>query len=134
MKLLIRRSSTLLRRLVPPAHRRIQQLLNNEELGDRRPTQFLRHLQHLIVDQPGFLDTAVLRELFLQRLSTNVQMALVTAHYESLLELAELADDLVDIAPAVINAARTSPVSAPHFLRETVKELASKAADLRLEL
>lgn len=42
----------LLHRLVPPKHRRIQQLLCNEELGDRRPTQFLRHLQHLLGDHP----------------------------------------------------------------------------------
>lgn len=42
---------TLLCHLVPRVHRHIQQLLHNEELGDRRPTKFLRNLQHLIGDQ-----------------------------------------------------------------------------------
>ena len=52
---------------------RIQQLLNAEELGDRKPTQFLQRLQQL----PG--DTVrnegvFIRELFLQRLPANLRM------------------------------------------------------------
>ncbi|KAM7315720.1 hypothetical protein ISCGN_005503 [Ixodes scapularis] len=38
----------LISRLVASEQRRLQQLLGAEELGDRRPSQFLRHLQHLL--------------------------------------------------------------------------------------
>lgn len=124
----------LLHRLVPPKHRRIQQLLCNEELGDRRPTQFLRHLQHLLGDQPACSETAILRELFLQRLPPTVRMALVPAQDKTLSELAEMADDMMDVAPAVINAARTFPNSETDSLRETVKDLAAEVANLRLQL
>ncbi|XP_075750776.1 uncharacterized protein LOC142817602 [Rhipicephalus microplus] len=51
----------LLHRLVPPKHRRIQQLLCNEELEDRHPTQFSSHLQHLLEDQLGGLEISILR-------------------------------------------------------------------------
>lgn len=124
----------LLHRLVPPKHRRIQQLLCNEELGDRRPTQFLRHLQHLLGDQPDGSETSILRELFLQRLPPTVRMALVPAQDKTLSELAEMADDMMDVAPAVINAAHTSPISEADSLRETVKDLAAEVANLRLQL
>lgn len=70
----------LLRRLFAHAHRRIQQLLNTEKLGDRCPTQFLRHLQPLLGDTADSLDTVILHELFLQRLPTNVRLTLISAH------------------------------------------------------
>ncbi|KAG0443599.1 hypothetical protein HPB47_014731, partial [Ixodes persulcatus] len=38
--------------------RRLQLLLSAEELGDRRPSQFLRHLQHLLGDKAASIDTA----------------------------------------------------------------------------
>ncbi|XP_075723800.1 uncharacterized protein LOC142765880 [Rhipicephalus microplus] len=101
----------LLHRLVPPEHRRIQQLLCNEELGDRRPTQFLLHPQHLLGDQPNGSETSIPRELFLQRFPTTMRMVLVPARDKPLSELAEMADDMVDVAPAVMNAAHTSPIS-----------------------
>ncbi|XP_045498523.1 uncharacterized protein LOC123696400 isoform X3 [Colias croceus] len=37
----------LIKRLTASQERRIQQLLAQEELGDRKPSQFLRHLQNL---------------------------------------------------------------------------------------
>ncbi|KAG0445349.1 hypothetical protein HPB47_016415 [Ixodes persulcatus] len=49
-------------RLVASEQRRLQLLLSAEELGDRRPSQFLRHLQHLLGDKAASIDTAVLRE------------------------------------------------------------------------
>ncbi|XP_075744318.1 uncharacterized protein LOC142803097 [Rhipicephalus microplus] len=56
-----------LHRLVPPKHRRIQQLLCNEELGNHRPTQFLCHLQHLLGDQPDSSETCILRPFHVVR-------------------------------------------------------------------
>ena len=40
----------LIQRTAASQQQRIQQLLNSEELGDKNPTQFLRHLQQLAGD------------------------------------------------------------------------------------
>ncbi|XP_075730651.1 uncharacterized protein LOC142772340 [Rhipicephalus microplus] len=101
----------LLPRLVPPKHQRIQQLLCNEELGDRRATQFLRHRQHLLGDHPDGSETSILQELFLQRLPPTMKMALFPAQDKPLSELAEMADEIMDVAPAVIDAVHTFLIS-----------------------
>lgn len=65
--------------LVAHKQRRLQQLLNAEEMGDRKPPQFLCHQQHLLGNQASTLNTTLLRALFLQRIPPSVHVALVSA-------------------------------------------------------
>ncbi|KAG0422516.1 hypothetical protein HPB47_001666, partial [Ixodes persulcatus] len=108
--------------------------LHAEELGDRRPTQFLRHLQHLLGDKASSLDAAILRELFLQRLPTAVRVGLAAAHRLTLAELAELADRMMEVAGPTINAAQTAPdvTSELAQLRKDLQKLTIEVANLRL--
>ncbi|KAL3188480.1 hypothetical protein MRX96_003448 [Rhipicephalus microplus] len=55
----------------------LRQLLHKAELSDRRPSQLLHQLQQLAGDKTS-LDSRLVRELFLQRLPTTVQIG-VTA-------------------------------------------------------
>lgn len=116
-----------LRRLVPMAHHRLEQLLSNAEHGNKHPTKFLRHLQPPLSDTADSLGMAVLRELFLQCLPANVGLPFISAHKSSLSELAELPDDIIDVAPAAINTARRSPVSEVDSLWEIVQSRASSS-------
>ena len=70
---------------------------SSEKLGDRKPTQLLRHMQQLLGDKAGAMDNSVLRELFLQRLPANVRMVLVSTADQAN-QSGELADKVVEVA------------------------------------
>lgn len=125
----------LLKRLVVSEQSRIQQLLGSEELGDRRPTQFLRHLQKLLGEKAASFDTAILRELFLQRLPVSVRIGLAVAHAEPLPRLAELADRIMEVSTSTV-AAASANVSAADIadLRSMMQKLTTEVADLRHEV
>jgi hypothetical protein len=59
----------LIKRLSPSKDQRTRQLFEFEEMGDRRPSQFLRHLRSLAPDIPS----DYLRILWSNRLPTNVR-------------------------------------------------------------
>ena len=77
---------------------RLHQLLNAEQLGDRKPTQLLCRMQQLLGESQ--LESSIMMQLFLQRLSTNAQLILAsskdTLDTES---LAKLADKILEVAP-----------------------------------
>uniref|UniRef100_A0A5S6QYA9 RNA-directed DNA polymerase n=1 Tax=Trichuris muris TaxID=70415 RepID=A0A5S6QYA9_TRIMR len=63
----------IITRLTDSSSKRLQQVLHKEELGDRTPSQFWRHLQALADTTVG---ESVLRAIWLQRLPVNVQSIL----------------------------------------------------------
>ena len=116
----------LIKRTAASEQRRLQQLFNAEELGDRKPSQLLRRMQQLLGDKAGATDGSFIRELFLQRLPANVRMVLASAgDTVSLEELAQLADKVVEVAAPSISA-----VSAPQLTAE-VAQLCAEVTHLR---
>ncbi|KAH6920811.1 hypothetical protein HPB50_028200 [Hyalomma asiaticum] len=92
----------LISRLTPSEPQRLEQLLHDTELGDRTPSQLLRHMRQLLHTADATTtdaDSRLLRELFLQRLPVNVRMILASAADKRLSELAELADSVLAVAP-----------------------------------
>ena len=128
----------LIKRTSATEQKRLQQLLNEEVLGDRKPTQFLRHMRKLLGDR--VLDESIIRQLFLQRLPSNVQMVLAsTADKMKLEPLAELADKIMDVAfhqqPAVNSMTPpTFSPSTPAFTPSTPPAQPSEIELLRREI
>ena len=86
---------------------KLQKLLNEVELGDRKPSQLLRRMRQLWSDRP---DDAFLRELFLQRLPNNVRVVLAPLGIDvSLDKLADTADRIVEVATPSIAAFHAPP-------------------------
>ena len=117
----------LVQRTAASEQRRLQQLFNTEELGDRKPTQLLRHMQQLLGDKATALDPSFLRELFLQRLPTNVRLVLAsTAEAISLQELATLADKVMEVATPTV-----ATVSPSDSLVAEISELKAEIAQVK---
>lgn len=86
----------LIRRLSMSEEQRVRQLISEEELGDRRPSQFLRHLRSLAGS--ALSDENILRQLWLRRLPQQVQAILASQAELSLDKLSELGDKVMEIA------------------------------------
>ena len=122
----------LIKRTTASEQRRLQQLFNAEELGDRKPTQLLRRMQQLLGDKAASTDSSFLRELFLQRMPGNIRMVLAsTADTVSLEELAALADKVMDVAAPSIAAVGTSQITSDvELLRAEVTRLKDVVSSL----
>lgn len=93
----------LIKRFSTTKKQRTRQLLGEEQLGDRKPSAFLRHLRSL-AGSGG--DEDIIRELWMRALPAEVQRILI-AHLDLPLEkVAEIADNIVETLPPIM---RTSP-------------------------
>jgi hypothetical protein len=122
----------LIKRTAASEQRKLQQLIGGEELGDRKPTQLLRRMQQLLGDHLGpTLDNAFLKELFLQRLPSNVRMVLASADATTELgKLAEMADKIIEVATPPTVAATTTSVAEVQQLKDELTRLTELVASL----
>lgn len=113
----------LIRRLSTSEQQRVERLVSEEELGDRKPTVFLRHLQSLA----GKLkNDTIIRQLWLRRLPTQVQAILAAQEDLSLQKLAELADKIIEVTPGpskvyAVNTKASEDVSIKDLLMQINK-------------
>lgn len=124
---------TLVRRVTPSEPQRLQQLLRGTDLGDRTPSQLLRHMQQLLGETTTALDGSLLRELFLQKLPSNVRMVVAASEQKDLPALAELADRLVAITPPTPLAAVQAQQSRDELqeMRDEISRLSETVSALR---
>lgn len=118
--------SELIKRLSASKQKKVHQLLMHEDLGDRKPSQFLRHLQSLAGPQvpDDFMST-----IWISRLPGNIQTVLAAQPSATLEVLADLADRIQDIAPSTSQVASTSHHSASRF-----DDMAREIAELRKQV
>lgn len=102
-----RLKAELIRRLSTSEEQRVRQLVSDEELGDRRPSQFLRHLRSLA--GTALTDENLLRQLWMRRLPQHLQAILAAQSELSLSKIAELADKILEVSPGMA-APRSSAV------------------------
>ncbi|KAK5641829.1 hypothetical protein RI129_010376 [Pyrocoelia pectoralis] len=114
----------LIRRLSITQEQKTKQLLELEELGDRKPSQFLRHLQQLA---GAAVPETLLRSIWSNRLPTNVRAILATQADTNLTKVADLADAIMST---------TNPPLGPavNTLDDTIKNLVDQVAQLKSEL
>lgn len=98
----------LIKRLSLSQEHKTRRLLEHEEIDDRKPSQFLRHLRSLAGNVVG---DKVLRTIWLSRLPAYIQPHLVTRTADTNEQLADIADAIVEATRAptfqVAEAARS---------------------------
>lgn len=113
----------LIKRLSVSQEKKVRQLLIHEELGDRKPSAFLRHLQSLA--GRGVPDD-FLRTIWTSRLPTSLQAIIASQVATPLEAVAELADRVLEIAPVNPVAQVASTSSAAGSILEVMRtEIAS---------
>ncbi|XP_072172526.1 uncharacterized protein [Diadema setosum] len=129
--------TALVARTSESEQRRLQQLLTEEELGDRKPTQLLRRMKQLLGDRA--LEDSILRQLFVQRMPTNVQQILASSSDSlTVTQLAELADRILAVtAPSFVNAMTAPPQTTPtsnQHLQDQIHRLTMQVETLTMQL
>lgn len=115
----------LTKRLSISTERKIRRFLEVEEIGDRTPSQFLRHLRTL----GGNVPDEILRTLWTSRLPGSSQ-AIIAAQKNLPL------DDLASVADAVseaMTAVSIPPPSAPQHYEIMMGKLMTEVAELKLQ-
>lgn len=123
----------LIRRLSASHEKKVKQLLTHEELGDRKPSQFLRHLQDLAGPS---VPEEFIRTIWSNRLPTSIQTVLASQTTHSLEQLSDLADRIQELtspynvaatsSSSSSSAAHAHPSSEIAELRKMVEHLALK--------
>ena len=118
----------LVRRLSSSPEQRIRQLLTVEEIGDRKPSQFLRYLKSLAPD----VSENIIRSVWTSRLPRNVQSFLAGQNENNLEAAALCADRIseVEVQPAVASVDEPTDIGA---LQKEIAELSRQVAALSTE-
>ncbi|XP_063631858.1 uncharacterized protein LOC134803082 [Cydia splendana] len=91
--------SQLISRISVSKEQKFLQLMKNEELGDRKPSRFLRHLRALAGEG---IPEDFLKTVWISRLPGNLQALITSQAKATLEELAESADKVYDVAPQTL--------------------------------
>jgi hypothetical protein len=117
--------SELVRWLSTSCKQRVRQLLSHEEMGDRKPSQSLRHLKGLAPDVPDDF----LRTIWASRLPPHMQAILAGQTEGSLDSTSQLADRISEVAPQPTTASISpQPPDNTARLLEHVEELSRQLA------
>lgn len=119
----------LIQRLSMSQEQRVRQLISEEELGDRRPSQFLRHLRSLA--GTALSDESILRSLWMRRLPQQVQAILASQAELGLDKTADLADKIIEL---VGPRSQVFSVSTPGPSSSVVASLTNEIADLKKQI
>ncbi|KAL4716537.1 hypothetical protein ACJJTC_010201 [Scirpophaga incertulas] len=98
---------------------KVRRLLESEPIGDRKPSSFLRHLRSLA--GPGFPEQ-LLKTIWLNRLPRHVQLILASRKEQTLEDLWDLADQLMEITSHTPPAPVTFEVSSSQAAAPTAAD------------
>ncbi|BHF76848.1 hypothetical protein SprV_0501994700 [Sparganum proliferum] len=115
---------------------RYHQLIKEESLGDRKPSELLRRMRTLLGDMQ--VDEKLVKEMFLERLPADVQTILASCSQDlTLSHLAEMADRMIEVQrfqPPSVAQISTSSSTVNEQLLQQMSTMANEIVSLKLQL
>ncbi|BHF84524.1 hypothetical protein SprV_0902767500 [Sparganum proliferum] len=115
---------------------RYHQLIKEESLGDRKPSELLRRMRTLLGDMQ--VDEKLVKEMFLERLSADLQTILASGSQDlTLSHLAEMADRMIEVQrfqPPSVAQISTSSSTVNEQLLQQMSAMANEITSLKLQL
>lgn len=117
-----------LQRLTPNEEQRIANLLYHAEIGDRKPSEFYRHLEHL-AGQSNEIGRKTIRKLFINRLPKSIGRSLILLENQQISDQIEIADKLWEVENSQIpkfpsiNSASSPNQTSPSASQSNVVDL-----------
>lgn len=114
--------------------RRIEELLSNTELGDKKPSELYRHLNQL-AGTSGTFGENLIKKLWLRRLSPVINVALIPLIKDGkdISQLAEIADKIFEVSSgfsvSLVNAPST--VKAVSVQNNKYEQLVNEISELK---
>ena len=110
----------LIKRLSDSGTTRVRKLVETEEIGDRTPSQFWRHLKDLA---GSAVNEDFLTEMWKNRLPSKMQLVLAATSDKDGAKLAEIADRVHELPDEKGKIAATSHTSEMDLLREELRQM-----------
>ncbi|BHF71283.1 hypothetical protein SprV_0401433800 [Sparganum proliferum] len=115
---------------------RYHQLLKEESLGDRKPSELLRRMRSPLGDMQ--VDEKFVKEMFLERLPADVQTILASSSQDpTVSQLAEMADQMIEVqrfqSPSVAQISTSSSTVNEQLMKQE-SAMADEMASLKLQL
>lgn len=121
----------LIRRTSISEHKRLEQLLADEALGDLTPSQLLRRL--ICVKGERKIDTGLFTQIFLKRLPQHVQAILAPSVMEVPIDkLAMMADRILDVQPQVNSLDHHTPGPSNNDLSDRITRLSQQLNEMSI--
>ncbi|BHF63903.1 hypothetical protein SprV_0200689800 [Sparganum proliferum] len=115
---------------------RYNQLIKEESLGNRKPSELLRRMRTLLGDMQ--VDEKLVKKMFLERLPADVQTILASGSQNlTLSHLAEMADRMIEVQrfqPPSVAQISTSSSTVNEQLLQQMSTMANEIASLKLQL
>nr|VZI28064.1 unnamed protein product [Spirometra erinaceieuropaei] len=115
---------------------RYHQLIKEESLGERKPSELLRRMRTLLGDME--VDEKLVKEMFLERLPADVQTILASGSQDlTLSHFAEVAERMIEVQrfqpPSVAQISTSSPTVNEQLLQQ-MSAVVNEIASLKLQL
>lgn len=89
--------TTLIQRFTESEEKKLEQLLCNSEMGDRKPSEFYRSME-ILAGTSSHLGKDLIRKLWMRKLPSSINIALMSSGKQNIQDLLVLADKIFDVS------------------------------------
>lgn len=114
--------------------KRLEKLLSGEELGDKKPSDFYRHLKNLAGENNGLVPDKLIFELWMRRLPTLVQVSVKSCSSTDTQQILIMADNIFEVYQQQNHPPAIHAISDPSMTNKAIAELSMQNQQLQTEI